>query len=247
MKKTLLAAIALTGLVGFTSAQAQLKTSNGQYDANDYSSTVAQGDLILGIQKTLGTGNSLMVDLGSFANLSSLGTLNLSSDLTAAGFSNFGSTLQFGVFGIASGTVYATTSLYNAYANLSTAGQNTLNYSGLVGPSQVFSGMEDAGQTTPSGVFIGNSDTQSWAYQQVIGFGAGIYGNSALNVAIGSDAYLSAATANIAGTGFGSIVGKFNIDNSGVLTYTAVPEPSTYALMGFGALLLVIAYRRKSA
>jgi hypothetical protein len=30
-------------------------------------------------------------------------------------------------------------------------------------------------------------------------------------------------------------------------TVSVVPEPSTYALMGFGALLLIIAYRRKSA
>jgi hypothetical protein len=42
-------------------------------------------------------------------------------------------------------------------------------------------------------------------------------------------------------------LGTVSISTNGVISVDSVPEPSTYALMGFGALLLVIAYRRKSA
>lgn len=39
-------------------------------------------------------------------------------------------------------------------------------------------------------------------------------------------------------------LGVGNISTSGV--FTVVPEPKTYALIGFGALLLIVAYRRKT-
>jgi len=50
------------------------------------------------------------------------------------------------------------------------------------------------------------------------------------------------------GNGFsgGSTLGSSNPFNVTV-TGTSVPEPSTYALMGLGALALVVAYRRKRA
>ena len=38
-----------------------------------------------------------------------------------------------------------------------------------------------------------------------------------------------------------------NTQISVIYTYTAIPEPSTYALMGLGALALVVAYGRKRA
>jgi hypothetical protein len=39
---------------------------------------------------------------------------------------------------------------------------------------------------------------------------------------------------------------QFNED-TGRLTVEAVPEPSTYALFGLGAMALIIAFRRKAA
>lgn len=45
----------------------------------------------------------------------------------------------------------------------------------------------------------------------------------------------------------GTLLGSFSLSNSGVLTFTgAVPEPSTYALMGIGLALLVWQVRRKN-
>jgi len=43
----------------------------------------------------------------------------------------------------------------------------------------------------------------------------------------------------------GSKLGTLSVGSNGSVNFNAVPEPSTYALMAFGALLLIIAYRRK--
>lgn len=42
-------------------------------------------------------------------------------------------------------------------------------------------------------------------------------------------------------------LGRFSLDNSGQLTFTAVPEPSTYGLLAFAGLLVVVLRRRKQA
>lgn len=47
----------------------------------------------------------------------------------------------------------------------------------------------------------------------------------------------------IAGTGV-SNVGSFSISDEGIISFTAVPEPSTYALLGAAALLALISYQR---
>ena len=39
-------------------------------------------------------------------------------------------------------------------------------------------------------------------------------------------------------------LGTFSLSSAGVLTFTAVPEPSTYALLGFGAVVLLFTLRR---
>lgn len=67
-------------------------------------------------------------------------------------------------------------------------------------------------------------------------------------VNIGSSA-LSRYLYNYDSSGTPTLLGTLALNSgNGVFTYTAaVPEPSTYALFGFGALLLVIAYRRKVA
>ena len=42
------------------------------------------------------------------------------------------------------------------------------------------------------------------------------------------------------------VLGQFNLSTNGTLTY-GIPEPSTYAMMGIGSLLLALAIRRRKA
>jgi len=46
-------------------------------------------------------------------------------------------------------------------------------------------------------------------------------------------------------TGVGQFQGTFTINSSGDVSFIAVPEPSTYALLGLGAIVGFIAYRRR--
>jgi PEP-CTERM motif len=48
------------------------------------------------------------------------------------------------------------------------------------------------------------------------------------------------------GTGDSIYLGYFDLNSAGILTFTAVPEPSTYALMGFGILSLWFFRQRRS-
>ena len=247
MKKNILAALAI-GFAAAASASANLAPVNVN---TDYYSGVQDGDLILGVRKATdaGLGTSFMVDLGQFSNLNSLGVINLSGDFATAAVFNSSSTagLVFGVFGVQNGTIYATSANNASYPALHSSAVNTLSYGALVGGSQIFGALEDASQTTDNGVYVSSANAQSWYALSSAGFGASQFGNGALEVAAGSTAYFSSTLATVNGSGSGSVKGTFNLDSSGNLSYTAVPEPSTYALMGLGALLLIIAYRRKTA
>jgi len=50
---------------------------------------------------------------------------------------------------------------------------------------------------------------------------------------------------DVAGTG--SYEGTLTLDNAGNVSFVTVPEPSTYAMIGLGALLVGYAVRRKKA
>jgi len=44
----------------------------------------------------------------------------------------------------------------------------------------------------------------------------------------------------------GGVIGGVSVGSDGTVSFTAVPEPSTYFLLGIGSLILLIAFRRKS-
>ena len=249
LKTTVLLAL----LLGSQNSNASLVTAN-----SDYWSGVQNGDLILGVRKATdtGTGTSFMVDLGQFSDLASYlsggNSLNLTTDFATAAVFNSGSTagLVYGVFGVgADNSVYATKSVNSGYGNLASSSVSSLSYGALVGNNTIFGALQDQSQTTANGVYVSSANAQSWYALSVAGFGASQFGNGALEAAAGSVAYLAKGTPNLAGTGSGSVVGQFLLNNSGVLTYTAaaVPEPSTYALLGVGLALMLVGYRRKLA
>jgi hypothetical protein len=45
----------------------------------------------------------------------------------------------------------------------------------------------------------------------------------------------------------GSYLGDFELSNDGIMTFNPVPEPSTWAMVGSGMLMLVSGLRRKQA
>ena len=85
--------------------------------------------------------------------------------------------------------------------------------------------------------------SQSWTLYSVSGITTG-FGNLTLHSTNWSDANGLLFGDVLGGGSFSLALGQNGQDVT--LTYT-VPEPSTYALMGLGALALVIAYRRKRA
>ena len=249
MKKTLLtAAIALTGLAAYSSAYA----------------TANNNDVILGVEDVTGSiTKNLLVDLGSYSTFPSFSSINLSSDLTAVFGSGFGSNgnLQYALYSFnrANNTLAASAtstgtgvdaggnswSQSTSYGTQSAQfGQLLSEYNGALNSTIANSG------TTANGVFVASGDSASWtslAGAQSSGtFGDGSSGiaNNFENTLGTTEDIFSAVQASSSTSS--TYTGKqVTLGTDGVLS--AVPEPTTYALFGLGALLLVIAVRRRNA
>jgi PEP-CTERM motif len=237
MKKQLLtAAIALTSLASFSTGHAQ---SFSQTNA-------ALGDLILGFETTGGgSATNLLVDLGSTANIAALETLNfnLGSDLTTVFGSNWSNTVSYGFYSVnSSKQIYAGSANGQGYlqAGSGTQGVQKTAFSNLL---QVFNNNGVSGQTTTDGVIETASTTYSWSYFTP---GNGAFGNAnytSIESPIGSSQEIfKMLPSNTGGLGADTGLG-FTVLSTGQVA--ATPEPATYALFGIGALLLVIAYRRR--
>ena len=242
MKKTLLtAAIALTGLAAISTVQAQQFTQTN----------AVLGDLILGFETTGGGGSTnLVVDLGSVTNTAQLLSLNinLSSDLVTAFGTNWASTVSYGLYSVTSNkTIYASgaTNLANGGYQLESSSSASIQKNQFADVLGNFNGDGVGGQTTTYGNYeILANETYTWGAENPssAAFLNNFYGN--IESFIGSTSSLYAQPTG-SSSSYGNNTGfSFTVDNSGNLS--AVPEPSTYALFGFGALLLVIAYRRQS-
>jgi len=233
--------------------------------------TYSQGDLLLGFRDTSDS-KDYVIDLGSasaftgqslgFTETLSLGNVN--ADLTnifGAGWSS-DANLYWGVAGSTSSSIlYAGESeqtlgtIGTPWSEASTHTQGTpaglINGIGTnaVSFSTVSSNATDA--------FIqNNSDPASW--ESYMPFGANsnnsdsvfkyyapeFEGNSSTGI---SNTALDLFQMNPAnGTGnLGTYQGTFTIDNGANVTFTVVPEPSTYAAVVLGAGILVLVSRRR--
>jgi hypothetical protein len=211
--------------------------------------SIQNGDLLLAVNSTnTASGNDLLIDLGQYANLTP-GSIDISADLATASLSG---TLYYGVFAVTDANyVYATTPTLNQiYSNLSApnarfAQGNYLQPLGVGGANVGTLGYDRlySFQTTANGGYISSADVNSWTVQNPnVSTGPGFgFTQYAVESPVGSIAYLDRTTTS----GTGAQVGSFNLTAGGTLSFAAVPEPSTYALMGLSALVLVIAYRRK--
>ena len=235
MKKTLLtAAIAITGMVAMSTGQAQ-----------QFAQTNAVlGDLILGFESTGGGGSTnLLVDLGQATNLVNMTGFNLGGDLTTVFGSNWATTVSYGLYSVTSNkTIYASgpASATSGYPLESggTAGTQKNDFANLLSTFNADGFTQISGCSY--GVGEGVSELYSWgSFTPANGaFNNANYGN--IDIPIGQTAKIFVHPTSTSG-GNGTYVQKFFVGTTG----DVVPEPSTYALLGVGALLLVVFYRRR--
>jgi len=247
-----IAMIALLGLLAITPAQAGIITN---------AASIQNGDLLLGFDVAttgIGTQRNLLIDLGQYSDLGSLGSVNLAADLTTVFGSANPAGVKYGVIGVTdapANTTYLTTptaSYLYAKHNASQVGSMQGNYLQPLDPGQVNVGtlgydLANAYQTTAHGAYILSTDPNSWTTQNPTTAPFGFYSGSTMEVALGSANYLDLIPVSTSVQN-ATQVGYFNVSTAGVLTYTAVPEPGTYGLMGLGAaFLMVMIARRKKA
>lgn len=246
MKKTFLSvALALAGVAAFTTAQAT-------------PISWSYGDVFLGFENAAGT-KDYLYDFGSGSALASAvqnGTftpVNLNADLTNAfgsdWYTNTTTGLEFGAFGMTGNKsiVYASVASGNPalpfnsasalsttlthYATMAASGSGGYTYdlnngqALTLGVYQLPTGI-DGGVTS----WTGNTPTTTPFLAYNVSIENGVAGNL--------DFYGTTGSAS-------TLYGTFKLSSAGVLSVAAVPEPSTYALCGVGAVLLLIAYRRR--
>ncbi len=253
--KILMGAIASAVLCG-TSAMAQISYQNG--------------DLLAGFRN--GGTTELIVDLGSIANFQAGltgGTYNAAfAGVSAAITSTFGSTagVYWSVFGVNdtstspnngavtqadANTVW--TSLARSNPSIQTAaphvGGNSSSQALAVGAIGSIGGI--AGSTTPgvislsAGIATVNTTLGGYQANMADPFAGNLGGNWGYNIenlgAGTSDFYQSDPGNHYVNKGVD--LGNFTLNSSGVFSFSSVPEPSTWAMIGTGALSL-LAFRR---
>lgn len=192
------------------------------------------GDLVIGF--TAASGADFEFDLGAASSLTSGQTFNLSSQLSGFNLS----TVNWGVVGTATiGTSRFSWSTVSGAPIASAAAWSKVN-TAISTMYSLFATAGPGNSATPD-----SADPSGWNQETRVGGGASQYHNVYINpntVGTGSADFFSV----LAGGGAGSAMGTFSLDSNGILTFTAVPEPSTYCIMaGMGLLALCLRRTRQ--
>lgn len=185
------------------------------------------GDLLIGF--TSQSGNDYIYDLGQASALFSGETFNLSSGL--AGFNL--ATVHWGVIGDKNvggiRTAWTSTGGLAPLAIPSTSAWGTID----TATKSIYQNFPVGGAGDSLSLIA--SDDNSWNQQTINGALAVQYHNAYEDpnvIGIGSASLFSL----VANGSAPSLVGSFSLSANGALTFTAVPEPTTYVLAGMGLL-----------
>ncbi|NBZ94937.1 MAG: PEP-CTERM sorting domain-containing protein [Proteobacteria bacterium] len=266
MKKTLLAALAIAGFAVATSAQAQ--TNIGSGSALLYFNKIADKP----DSGTVNLSNSLVVNLGDLSSNFSSFNLSLNTALEAAYGSGWATddTIKWAVFGgfnSAAPTPYSygfmysrpQSSLLDLVSVYNLSNKTDAFYAEANAPIYTTGSIASSLGVNHTTVVIENGTLSS---EGAVSNGAGPYamdlnGFDAFNGTLATFRYQTNSQ-NIYFNGLMNAQGDFgdqpaiqtgtiSLGSDGTLSVNSVPEPSTYALIGFGALLLIVAYRRANA
>ena len=267
MKKTLLAALAIAGLAVTTGAQAQTNIGSG--------SALLYFNKIIDRPEsgTSPLSNSLVVNLGDLSSSSFTSfNLGLNAALVSAYGANWSTddTIKWAVFGgfnadepapKSYGTIYSrptastmdlvavynlsnkTDALYaeanapiwqtgSIISNLGVSHKTVLIENGTLNSDGFVANGTSPYAMDLTGFEFWNGTLATYQYQTN---SQNIYFNGLMNA--GGDFVDQPAIHT----------GTITLASNGTLSVTSVPEPSTYALFGFAALILIVAYRRVNA
>jgi hypothetical protein len=223
-----LALMAAIGLVSVTVAQAQ------------YS-----GDLVVGVYQS-GVANTEVYDLGTFGGLYSGETWNLSSALNTAGFSaTLNSSADFGVVGF---DTVSPGSLDESVMYVTTAGSTPLTLTGSSKYNVPRADIATIGSNEGAQTINAENDVD-W-YSQTLSGGPGLTSDLGYNLGSAVTGTLDLWSVQDNGSA-PTLDGFFGLNASNeILTFVAVPEPTTYSIMaGAGLLMLSLhnKFRRKQS
>lgn len=267
MKKTLLAALAIAGFAVTTGAQAQTNIGSG-------SSLLYFNKIVEKPESgTVAVANSLVVNLGDLSSSSFTSfNLGLNAALVSAYGANWSTddTIKWAVFGGFNGDEPAPKSYGTIYSRPMASTMDLVSVYNLSNKTDALYAEANA-PIYATGSIISNLGV---SYKTVLiengtlnsdGFvsnGTGTYamdltGFDFWNGTLATYQYQTNSQ-NIYFNGLMNAQGDFGdqpsintgtitLASNGTLSVNSVPEPSTYALFGFAALILIVAYRRANA
>lgn len=216
--------------------------------ASTLSYTDSPADILVGFRATSGTGSSsdYIINIGSVGSLTSGETWSIGSDLSSTFGSTWSgsSTVLWGIAGESGddNTVYASNSTSSVYHNAFNIGSTQTDISN-VGSSY---GQSTGNAVNAAGLIQAKTDGNSWASYN---FGS--------NSSVGNFEYFTTLEGTTSqtltlwavaqgNTSASTQVGTFAIDSTGTITFTsAVPEPTTYALLALGGFVLLMSVNRR--